>query len=350
MIQTPFKLHYKRLFISLFFSLWIFSCSKESPVKQSDIVDVYVAGYDGKLAVYWKNGVETALTDGSNFAIASSIFVSGTDVYVAGAEQNLQGLQVAKVWRNGNPISLADGSKNSEALSIYVVENNVYVAGYEYTSIGGAPVPKYWKNNVPVILSDSIYGMATSIFVSGNDVYVSGHTSKNLAIYWKNDSETVLTTGPSAWGQANSIFISGGDVYVAGSQISQNIRNYDIAKYWKNGVGVELTNGTDEAYLNSIVVSGNDVYAAGSTKSPDAELTTAAYWKNGVAFPFLLLNGYSTGKSIAVSGNDVYVVGFEVLNNSNYVSKLWKKGVAGFLSDGTKNSKANSIFLVNKPN
>jgi hypothetical protein len=49
---------------------------------------VYVSGYEfnGTLyqAKYWKNGVATTLGSGNNNAYAASIFVSGSDVYVAG--------------------------------------------------------------------------------------------------------------------------------------------------------------------------------------------------------------------------------------------------------------------------
>ena len=42
--------------------------------------DVYVAGYEyntgqPRSAVYWKNGVEVKLTDGTNETVATSIFV-----------------------------------------------------------------------------------------------------------------------------------------------------------------------------------------------------------------------------------------------------------------------------------
>ena len=48
--------------------------------------DVYVAGWDGGVAEYWKNGVAVPLNvfDGTNGAEAWSIVVSEGDVYVAG--------------------------------------------------------------------------------------------------------------------------------------------------------------------------------------------------------------------------------------------------------------------------
>ena len=53
--------------------------------------NVYVAGSIGKAAVLWKNGIASYLTNGSRSAEANSVFVSGTDVYVAGHEKNSDG-------------------------------------------------------------------------------------------------------------------------------------------------------------------------------------------------------------------------------------------------------------------
>ena len=51
-----------------------------------------------------KNGVATNLTN-NIYSEASSIFVSGSDVYVAGFEV-LNGIQYAVYWKNGKAVKL----------------------------------------------------------------------------------------------------------------------------------------------------------------------------------------------------------------------------------------------------
>jgi hypothetical protein len=86
---------------------------------------VYVAGWESNgsnsVAKHWKNGMATALTDGSNDAIARSIYIVGLDVYVAGYESN-GSKDVAKYWKNGTATALSDGSNDASAYSIYVVQ------------------------------------------------------------------------------------------------------------------------------------------------------------------------------------------------------------------------------------
>jgi len=58
--------------------------------------------------------------------------------------------------------------------------------------------------------------------------------------------------------------------------MTDNLLNYFIVKYWKNGIAVNLTDGSRLADVRSIFVFEKDVYVAGY------DWLTAKYWKNGI--------------------------------------------------------------------
>jgi hypothetical protein len=64
--------------------------------------------------------------DGGNRSLAKAIAVSGSDVYVAGYEYNAVGEEVACYWKNGVRTALSDGTRRAEAKAI------VLVGGFNY--------------------------------------------------------------------------------------------------------------------------------------------------------------------------------------------------------------------------
>ena len=57
-----------------------------------------------------------------------------------------------------------------------------------------------------------------------------------------------------------------------------------MAKYWKNGAPVTLSDGAFDAGANAIDVLGEDVYVAGYEYNA-AGVSIAKLWKNGVSIP-----------------------------------------------------------------
>jgi hypothetical protein len=244
---------------------------------------------ENSIAMYWKNGVAIPLTDTntSKSASANAIYVSGSDVYVAGYELLSNEYGVAMLWKNGVPVNLTPVNAPypipphtffyigtggfAAANSIFVSGTDVYVAG-----VSNFVTATYWKNGVATYMPDSnlfsnnnpVYAnvsYANGIALSGQDVYVVGGTNAG-GVYWKNGLAIPLS--PLETGGCNSIYVSGTDVYIAG------ILNYH-ATYWKNGTPFQLSS-SNTSYANSIFVLGNDVYVAGM-----GIYSVASFWKNG---------------------------------------------------------------------
>lgn len=111
--------------------------------------DVYVAGEqfpsDGSgdyTAVYWKNGVLTELS--ANKALANAIAVSDGSVFVAGVE-SINSVVLGTVWKNGIATHLTDPTVFSYASSIAVSGGDVYVAG-DVLNSAKSPTAAFWKN------------------------------------------------------------------------------------------------------------------------------------------------------------------------------------------------------------
>lgn len=131
-------------------------------------------------------------------SFANAVCINGNDKYVAGCQNNpTTGLAMATVWKNGVSTTLTTGDTSvAVATAVYVAGSDVYVAGYDQEDYyhGGAAFAKYWKNGVPVKLSTAPSN-ATGIMVFGNDVYVSGWEDNGpirIAKYWKNGVPVAL--------------------------------------------------------------------------------------------------------------------------------------------------------------
>lgn len=124
--------------------------------------DVYVAGQErisqgSSIATLWENGNYQRIMDAQAF----SVCVSGSDVYMVGSTIG-DPYSVAMLWENGIPYALSnDETEGNYAQSVFVSGTDVYVAGAVDN------VATIWKNKEVISSLQSIpsISIANSVFV-----------------------------------------------------------------------------------------------------------------------------------------------------------------------------------------
>ena len=198
--------------------------------------------------------------------------------------------------KDGVVQDLTDGTGNAIATSVFVSGNDVYVAGYEWSVSQNRFFDRLWKNGVVQNLEVATgYSMAHSVFVSGSDVYMVGSQT------WKNGNMLYTNAG-------NSIFVSGSDVYVAGRDVSGYS---NVSRLWINGVAQTGYGGGTNA--SSVFVSGSDVYVVGDMNYNTMNANSARLWINGVQQHRPLLVVYFENENYFAAAHSVYVSGSNIL-------------------------------------
>jgi hypothetical protein len=224
-----------------------------------------INGFD--LPRYWKNGA--GITVNVNDPIISQIVtgngsctgicISNNNVYAVGSYRNSQGRFSPWEFTNGTipANTIPNNDKHCFANAVFVSGSDKYVAGNQNNATTGLAMATIWKNGTAQALTEGIasLGVATAVVVVGNDVYVAGyeqedyyHVGPTFAKCWKNGVAVKLSTTSSG---ATGIAVFGNDVYVSGWE---NNGSYNVAKYWKNGVPVNLGNAVLNSSGNAIVV------------------------------------------------------------------------------------------------
>lgn len=341
----------KKAFIPAIFFLCLFclSCRKKP---KSDIdplapTDVYVtlSNTYNSYGQYWKNGEIVNLATTNSFANARAIFVSENDIHVVGDASATSNIVFSpftgQYWYNGT-VSNVDGSIPAKLLyDVVVSDGDVFMAGDGLNTVQLRMQAACWKDGVAIPLeeADTRGSRARGIFVAGKDVYVAGSLDfqDQTAVYWKNGIAVHLGD-PINTSFANAIAVSGKNIHVVGSE---GFKGGSRARYWKNGAGNDLTDGSEySSEAVDIAVSGKDVYCVGNLQYHD-NTRVAKLWKNGVAQS---LPGAIRVSSVFVFNNDVYVAG----EGSDLLIKrpmYWKNGEPVILANIGPGAFASSIFV-----
>ena len=307
--------------------------------------DIYLVGSGNtNNAIYAVNGITYTLPSEKDLSSATCIDIQGENIYIGGYEYNSKQGEPAKavLWINGENTRLSD---DGNVTGIVVLGNDVYAVG-QNTSTESYSVATLWKNGTPIRLNPMpthVPSFANAIAILNSDIYVVGHCYvesnnwKMTAVYWKNEKMMPLSIKES---YAIDITTSGDDFYICGREIVNGI---SVAKYWKNGVEFNLSDGTQNCGASRIAIEGNDVYIAGYEELKK-DFYIPVYWKNGakqISTEEKLL-GYAP--LIAVSQGDIYFS-----SNLFYANEdLYLKNNQHFYFCGKPYMKARAIKLVAK--
>ena len=316
-----------RILIAL--SISLFACNREEidplddTVHLAGFISVPAGNAGGSTTVgsYWRDGVYSALTNSDTPSRVTSMYVDGSSVLMGGWKwfasdpvapskvvvwYNLQDTVVDVafgspilvaahdnnafgVWfegesgwvlnKNGVSQPVADTARDIDPSDLAILGEDAYISGASNFHDGTKPHPlngtqhaQCWKNG-QLIFREEENSNALSIFIHRNDIYLAGHqydlgSTTGIACYWKNGLRVNLTDG-SGKALAKSVFVTDDHVYAAGMIDDQ-------AVYWVDGAATYLTTEGKNSMANSVFVHRSDVHVGGY------EHGHPAYWKNGV--------------------------------------------------------------------
>jgi hypothetical protein len=220
------------------------------------VVGVRIVNNKRRLSL-WANGVVSDITTNNLEVQSPSITSIGSDIYITAQQEtfpNNSGWSIAKYWKNGTEVVLGDSVSQSMAMEIAVSGSEVLVAGYRFSK------PCYWKNKSITYLANpngNINGFTNTAVINGSDFYIGGKLitspGKEQAVYWKNDIMIPLSTDNHT-AAVFSMKIIRNDVYAVGF-LQQASSSNKTALFWKNNTPTVLnTSSTVNSEAIKIIV------------------------------------------------------------------------------------------------
>lgn len=283
--------------------LWkngISSVVAENAIAEDLIVengDVYILGRIGNSFRYWKNGVETILTNGLSNNFVSDMVVSNGDVHITGSENN-GAKNVVKYWKNGAATTVSNPNFRAFANGIDVDGNDVTILFRELTAENTYTL-KVWKNGTITTLESGIHNDFSigrgKIVATTNTIFATAHlaiNNENSKIgFWKNGLKTNLTSGITS-SSPFGMEVIGNDVHIIGLERNPGTNGRTVLKYWKNSQETVLTSDADGNIFNpAMAISKNgDVHITGKNKYFLNNTPTILPGTNPEAFDVFVVN------------------------------------------------------------
>ncbi len=165
---------------------------------------IYLAGRNGSNAWTYQNPQDIT-TLATNASTAESIFVRGSDIFVAQTNTGLNFL-TASLQKNG--IAQNTITNNTVMYSVHGDDQNIYAVGAINPNTTNSKAT-IWENYIPKQLSQ-LYSQANSVIVSDKNVYVAGYeydsnTAHYKATLWINGTVQTISTEDC---QVKSVFVT----------------------------------------------------------------------------------------------------------------------------------------------
>lgn len=337
------------LIFSLLLLSFVTSCKKdETPITAADI---YAMGNTNTMSpqqiYYYKNGVKTLVTDGTESSSGRDIFIENDDVYIAGSvyvyPDTGSSYYQTCYWKNGIKTDLIYPTyyyEYAEATSIQVVNGDVYVLGAVAENFSTNRQLVFWKNGAINYLSYSdVSSFSRSFSIYNNDFYACGAVTLagvNTACYWKNGVRTMLSSSLSA---AESIIVNDDGIHITYAEYGGGAIATSL-KYWKDGTETILYTGS--GVLGKMTIKNNQVYIAGA--SFEGTLWKACYWKNGVKKD--LADGNTLICRAVAEANNGQVIAF-ASSSSELFPTLWIDDESSAIGGGA--GEHTSAFTIYNP-
>jgi hypothetical protein len=247
------------------------------------------------VALYWKNGVLTTLSDGTDYVEANGIAVSGTNVYITARVDEFGYESV--YYHNGVAHSLGFGKANGV---VTAANGDFYIPNAQEGN------PSYWLNGGPTLVTlprGSSNSIVRAMAVQGTNVFAVGQdwvANTEKALSWKNGVAQPIFQQFNTSAKAVAV-TSTGQAIISGTT-GQDLNNLHIA-YW-SGIGdlQTLSTGQFVALTTGVAVDATTdvVYVCGSEFDNQTPPARAKYWQisstGGIqVFPL------STGSSDAIA-------------------------------------------------
>lgn len=224
----------------------------------------------------------------------------------------------------------------------------VLVAGVE--KVNNVNYPRLWVNGqVQLLGANDKEGRAEAIFLDGNDIYVAGYekntSGKAVAKYWKNGGVVNLTNG-SFDAYATCIVKSPSGIIVVGGY-QRNANGVNVPTLWFNGAQFTINNNNLSGKINSLTfVAQNAFIAVGETMVNG--VIKGTYWTND---DYGYLNNsnsiVSVLNDIIIHNDNVAMIGAETNLNQKLVALNTVNGLVGknYLTDGSNHAIAYKAFV-----